>query len=240
MDSHTDGFPGAPAPVLATDLLGRLASLNLDYLELLCAETHRLGPGGMPDLPERVLAALRKADRAARQLLASTAFSLYSLGFEDQQFWRSALRMDRSVDLLPVDARYGVASAVLVQSSFCEIALLHAWHVAVSQPTAARLIYGMPATLVERMRTVQLWQLRRIAVDYPRLLTPRWSAHPCFWPEMIKFAVTGDARRLHTLQQLGHQLLAVDLQASSDRCGAVRQRQHNLLKQRLQHSRSPR
>ena len=140
MDSLTDGFPGAAAPVLAAHLLGRLASLNLDYLELLCTETARPASGGMPYLPERVLASLRKADRASRRLLASAAFSLYSLGFEDQQFWRSALRTDRSVDSQAIDARYGVVSAAVVQSSFCEIALLHAWHVAVTQPFAARVL----------------------------------------------------------------------------------------------------
>jgi hypothetical protein len=236
MDSRTEGMPGSAAPVLAVDLLGRLQQLNLDYLDLLIAEAARPVRGGIRHLPDPVLESLRKADRAALRLLASAAFSLYSLGFEDQEFWRTALRADL-VESQPVDARYGSASAAVVHNAFCEIALLHAWHVAVSQPLAARLIHGMPATLVERMTKAQLWRLRRIAIDHPGLLMPRWPANPCFWPEMIKFAASGDARRLHALQQLGHQLLAIDLLASSDRCGAARQRQHNLLKQRLQLSR---
>lgn len=230
MDSLTDGFPGAAAPVLATDLRERLAALNLDYLELLIAAAASPASGGLQSLPDRVLESLRKADRASLRLLASAAFSLYSLGFEDQEFWRTALRIDAS----SIDARYGTVSAAVVQSSFCEIALLHAWHVAVSQPLAARLIHGMSATLVASMTNAQFWQLRRIAVDYPGLLMPRWPANPCFWPEMVKFSIAGDTRRLHALQQLGHQLLAIDLLASSDRCGAARQRQHNLLRQRLQ------
>jgi hypothetical protein len=237
MDSLTDGLPGAAAPVLAADLLGRLAALNLDYLDLLIAEAARPAPAGMRSLPDPVLATLRKADRAALRLLASAAFSLYSLGFEDQEFWRTALRMDVRIDSPSIDVRYGVAGAAVVRSSFCEIALLHAWHVAVSRPLAARLLLGMSATLVDTMTNVQLWQLRRIAVHYPGLLMPRWPANPCFWPEMVKFAVAADARRLHALQQLGHQLLAIDLLASRDRRSAVRQRQHNLLKQRLQLSR---
>ena len=237
MDSLTDGLPGAAAPVLAADLLGRLAALNLDYLDLLIAEAVRPAPAGMRSLPDPVLETLRKADRASLRLLASAAFSLYSLGFEDQEFWRTALRVDVRIDSPSIDARYGVAGAAVVQSSFCEIALLHAWHVAVSRPLAARLLLGMSATLVDNMTNVQLWQLRRIAVDYPGLLMPRWPANPCFWSEMVKFAVAGDARRLHALQQLGHQLLAIDLLASRDRCSAVRRRQHNLLQQRLQLSR---
>lgn len=231
MDSLTDGMPGAAAPVLAADLLARVASLNLDYLELLIAA--RPASGGMRFLPDRVLESLRKADSASLRSLASAAFSLYSLGFEDQEFWRTALRIDSP----SVDSRYGVVSGAAGYSSFCEIALVHAWHVAVSQPLAARLMLGMSSPLVEGMTNAQLWQLRRVAVDHPGLLMPRWPANPCFWPEMIKFAVAGDARRLHALQQLGHQLLAIDLLASSDRCSAARQRQHNLLKQRLRLSR---
>jgi hypothetical protein len=229
MDSCTDGFPGVVTPVLTADLLDHVGQLNLDYLDLLVAEYSCPDGSGARDLPERVLEALRKTSQDARQLLAKAAFSLYSLGFEDQSFWRSALRADSR----PIDGRYGVPAGVVVQSSFCEIALLHAWHVAVSQPIAARVLYGMPPPLIEQLSRARLWQLRRIALDYPGLLMPRWPANPCFWPEMIRFAATGDLRRLHTLQQLGHQLIAIDLQTSVGKRCAGRERQHNLLRQRL-------
>jgi hypothetical protein len=229
MNSLTDGFPGVVAPILTADLLGRVYQLNLDYIELLIAEFTCPDLAGMRYLPDRVLEMLRKTSNEARQTLATTAFSLYSLGFEDEEFWRLALRVDPQ----PIDGRYGVLSAAVVQSSFCELALLHAWHVAVSQPIAARVLYGMPTPIIDRISRARLWQLRRIAVDYPGLLMPRWPANPCFWPEMIKFATLGDLRRLHTLQQLGHQLIAIELQTSGDKRSAARARQCNLLKQRL-------
>jgi hypothetical protein len=236
MDIRAQGMPGVVTPILTSDLLGRIYQLNLDYLELLMAEHAPAALGGVRFLPDRVLDALCKSSSDARQKIATTAFSLYSLGFEDADFWRSALRLDEQ----PIDGRYGVLSTSVVQSSFCELALLHAWHVAVTQPIAARMVYGMPTPIIDRMARVRLWQLRRIAVDYPGLLMPRWPANPCFWTDMIKFAMSGDLRRLHTLQQLGHQLIAIDLQSSADKRGAVRERQRNLLTQRLLQAKTPR
>jgi hypothetical protein len=233
MDLLTDGSPGVVVPVLTADLLARVHQLNSDYLELLILEFTCPAIGGMRYLPDRVMESLRTTSPEVRQRLATTAYSLYSLGFEDEQFWRSALQVYQQ----PIDDRYGVLSSAVVQSSFCELALLHAWHVAVSQPMAARVLYGMPPAIIERLSRARLWQLRRIAVDNPGLLMPRWPANPCFWPEMIKFAALNDARRLHTLQQLGHQLLAIDLQSGSEKNNAARQRQRNLLKQRLHRSR---
>jgi hypothetical protein len=229
MNAKLDGLPGGSTPILTTELLNQLYQLNLDYLELLITE--RAGPDavGIRFLPERLLDSLASSSLEARQTLAASTFSLYSLGFEDQRFWLSALRIAEQ----PVDARYGVLSAAIVQSSFCELALLHAWHVAVMQPIAARMLYGMPTAIINRMARVQLWQLKRIATDYPGLLMPRWPSNPCFWPDMLKFAISGDLRRLDTIQQLGRQLIAVELQSSNAVRGAAGDRQRNLLLQRV-------
>lgn len=229
MSSCTNDLPGAGAPVLSAELLACLHTLNLDYLELLITEHAYPSSPGLPFLPERVLTSLTQTTLDARRAIATTSFALYSLGFEDHDFWRSALRVDRQ----PLDARYGALSAAVVQSSFCELALVHAWHVAVTQPLAARLLYGMQTAIAERIARAQLWQLRRIAVGYPGLLMPRWPSNPCFWPDMIKFATLGDQGRLQTAQQLGHQLIAIELQACESANSPSQQRQRNLLKQRL-------
>ena len=232
MTSTLDGVLGNSCPVLTTDLLGRLYDLNRDYLDLVIAE-QSAPANGLRFLPDRVYDSLARCSSETLQALATATFSLYSLGFEDQQFWRSALRADEQ----PIDARYGVLGAAVMQSAFCEIALLHAWHTAVTQPIAARMVYGMPTPIIDRMSSVHLWQLKRIAADYPGLLMPRWPANPCFWPDMIKFARAGDLRRLSAAQQLGHQLIAVELQASAATRSATRSRQRNLLLQRLRQAR---
>lgn len=228
MSSKLDGLLGGESPILTNDLLARLGDLNRDFLELVIAE-HAAGVGGVRRLSERVIDALASCSQESRRALASTAFSLYSLGFEDQHFWRSAVRIGEQ----PIDARYGMLSSAVMQSAFCEIALVHAWHVAVTQPFAARVMYGMSAEIIEFMRLIRLWQLKRIAAEYPGLLTPRWPANPCFWPDMAKFARAGDWPRLATVQRLGLQLIAVELQESAAPCSAARQRQRNLMMQRL-------
>lgn len=219
--------PGVASPVLPADVLGRIHDLNLDYLELLVAEYGNPQSGGR-QLPERVARGLVELSRQARQTLARVSFSLYSLGFEDPDFWRTALCGVEE----PVTARYAPAGTA-VRTGFCELALLHAWHLAVTRPIAARIVYGIPSELGERMARVKFWQLKRLAVDHPALLTPRWPSNPCFWPDMVTFARTGDLRRLGTVQQLGRQLMAVELQASAAPHSAIRLRQRNLLLQRL-------
>ena len=220
--------PMATTPVLTRELLDRQQDLNLDYLDLVIAE-QAFGGGLACRFPDRVLEGLMECTFEQRQALAATAFSLYSLGFEEQYFWQSALRRTA----LPVEARYRVPGSVAMETAFCEVALVHAWHVAVTRPIAARMLYGMPTTLANRMSFTQLWQLKRIAADHPGLLMPRWPSNPRFWPDMIRFARAGDLQRLDTAQQLGHQLMATELQASAAHRSATHQRQQHLLLQRL-------
>ena len=228
-------LPGVVTPVLTANLLARIHQFNLDYLELLTVET-RCGASGPHCLPDRVLDALRKTTQATRHKVAASSFALYSLGFEDQEFWRTALRFDEPT----IDGRYSTTQPTTAQSAFCELALVHAWHVALNQPIAARMIYAMPAPIIERLSHTRLWQLRRIALAQPGLLMPRWATNPCFWPEIVKFAASNDMRRLHAVQQLGHQLIAVDLQSSGEKRSAVRERQRNLLLQRLRQAQGSR
>ena len=48
-------------------------------------------------------------------------------------------------------------------------------------------------------------------------MTPRWPANPAFWPDLIRFAASGDSRRLETTQLLGNQLIAVELEGLGPR-----------------------
>lgn len=227
MSSSMDCLPGASCPVLTTDMLGRLYDLNLDYLDLVIAERAGQRDSAIRYLPQRAAEALAACAVEHRQAIAAASFSLYSLGFEDVYFWRSVLRTSQE----PIDARYRTPSCNVARSAFCEIALLHAWHVAITRPIAARVLYGMPAPIVEGMARAHLWQFKRIAADYPDLLMPRWPSNPCFWPDMIEFARRGDSRRLALVHQLGHQLIALELQASAARRSALRRR--NLSMQRM-------
>ena len=218
---------GTIPPVLTPSLLARLHDLNFDYLELAIAE-HRDSQCPDPQrFPLKVAENLAGCSLEARQVLARTSYSLYSLGFEDQHFWRKALHPSERT----LEVRYGREPVQTLRASFCELALIHAWHVAVTQPVAARMVYGMPQDVVQRMERVRLWQLKRIAAEYPGLLMPRWPTNPCFWPDLVRFARAGDQRRLATTQQLGHQLIAAELLACERPNSAARQRQRNLMVQ---------
>jgi hypothetical protein len=209
MSRTMEGSPGASAPVLSAALLARVHELNLDYVELLISEHASQGCAAqLQHLPARLFPMIASLGVASRRALAATPFTLYSLGFEDEGFWRAAC----AAQAQPVGQRYSSAGGAWLQGPFCELALLHAWHVATCSPLAARMVYAMPETTAHCLTTTPLWQVRRIAHDHAELLAPRWPTNPAFWPDLVYFAATGDEQRLRTAQMLGHQLIAAELE----------------------------
>jgi hypothetical protein len=205
------------APVLNPTLLARIRQLNLDYLELLVTERDSTnGSTQLQHLPPRHRGALGALSPRALRALAAMPYSLYSLGFEDENFWNAVCESaTSSASALAVQryARVGDASA---QCSFCELALLHAWHVAAKNTMAARMLYAMPYATARRLVNTPLWQIRCIAGSYAELMMPRWPTNPAFWPDLIRFAAANDTRRLHTTRLLGTQLIAAELEVSCE------------------------
>jgi hypothetical protein len=212
-----DDLPGAIAPVLSATMLAHIQQLNLDYLDLLAGERTAEGPLQLQQLPSRLDQAIAALSVNGRRLLAALPYTLYSLGFEDTAFWRGACNTARMPsDNLPVAQRYP-AGTMCLQRAFCEVALLHAWHVAVSNRLAARVIYAMPDSVLAGVIATPLWRLRCIAVEHPTLLSPRWPTNPGFWPDLVRFASIGDTRRLATVKLLGSQLIAAELDLAAGR-----------------------
>jgi hypothetical protein len=203
------------APVLDAALLGRIQQLNLDYLELLVAE-HASGEHAaqMQHLPPTQRAALAALSTSALSAMAATPYTLYSLGVEDENFW-SSICAD-SIEGIPstVVHRYAPTSDTTAQYAFCKLALFHAWHVAATNPMAARVLYAMPYTTAERLAATPLWQITCIASSHAALLMPRWPTNPAFWPDLIRFAAAKDVRRLTTARLLGVQLVAAELEVA--------------------------
>ena len=222
-DRNKEVVPGRRAPVLSRALLARTHEMNRDYVELLLAERSLLRHGiATETLPPKVLDALERLPLDARQALAGCPYALYSLGFDDLKFWSSALAEDASdAASSSIESRYGVLSSAPIQTAFCEAAMFLAWHTAESEPIAARFLFGMPDTVVRLLCGAPLSRIRRVAIDYPGLLTPRWPRNPAFWPDLIRFADTMDSR-LEAAQLLGNQLIASELDGTLPR--AARQR----------------
>jgi len=203
------------APVLDDALLGRIQQLNLDYLQLLVAERASSECAAqLQHLPPTQRAALAALPTSALSAMAETPYTLYSLGVEDENFWASICA--DSIEGIPssVVQRYAPRSDTTAQFAFCNLAIIHAWHVAAMNPMAARVLYAMPYTTAQRLAATPLWQITCIASRHAALLMPRWPTNPAFWPDLIRFAAAKDARRLTTARLLGVQLIAAELEVA--------------------------
>lgn len=224
-DYNMDVVPGLRAPVLSTALLLHVQRLNRDYVEVLLAERTRPGPAiAVETLSDKLVHALAQLNAPARTALASCPFALYSLGFDDQRFWNAALAERPGLSGESAEARYGPASTAPTQAAFCEVALFAAWHTACAHRMAARFLFGMPEHVAGRLVAAPLWQVRRIALDHPGLLTPRWPGNPAFWPDLVKFAAANDMVKLEAARLLGSQLIAAEFDGSARRAGRQRAR----------------
>ena len=208
----------AAAPVLTAPLLASIHELNRDYVDLLAAE--HVSPAAasqLQHLPARLVQEIAALTSRARRDLAAAPFTLYSLGLEDDAFWRAACEIEAAT----IEQRYVSPRIAWLQGSFCEAALLHAWRVAGSNALAARMLYAMQEATAQRLGAAASWRIKRIANDYPGLLTPRWPTNPSFWPDLVQFAAASDARRLRAAQLLGHQLIAAELDCAMQATGAI-------------------
>lgn len=202
-------------PVLDGALLARIQQLNLDYLELLIAErTNSDCAAQLQHLPPKQHAALAALPASALLALAATPYTLYSLGVEDENFWASVCASAIGGTPSSVLHRYARSPDESTQYAFCNLALLHAWHVAATNPMAARVLYAMPQTTAQRLAATPPWQITKIAAYHTTLLMPRWPTNPAFWPDLIRLAAANDMKRLATARLHGIQLIAAELEVA--------------------------
>jgi hypothetical protein len=205
-----DDLPFSAPPVLTDALLHRVYELNLDYLHVLRAEQLEAQRAAqLQHFSPKLIEHIAMADQAALQRMARAPYTLYSLGFEDLKLWQAACAAREEMT-----SRYCTNTSAWVQGPFYEVALLFAWHIASSSRLAARVLLAMSDSLTELFAKTSLSQVRRIAIDYPGLLMPRWPANPIFWPDLVRFAQADDRTRLDNVKLLGTQLIAAQLQAA--------------------------
>lgn len=225
------------APVLTPQLLGRMHQLNLEYLQLLI-DTPAHGTCVHADaMPATLRQPLAQLSPPAMQLLAAAPYALYTLGFDDQELWLAQL----SGDTLPLQ-QVAEAPAMCRHArhiAFCETVIFFAWHVAVANRLAARMLLGMPAVVGEQLQAAPFVRLQQLMRASPWLLRPRWPANPRFWPDLVKAAGFGDAALVRECQLLGSQLIATELRLAESpppeiqgRLRAARQQQLRELRAR--------
>jgi hypothetical protein len=198
------------APVLTAALLDRVHRINCEYIELLIDLAVDHDP--RDSLSPATIADIRSCRPEQRRTLSACSFSLYSLGFEQREFWITTLNAVQSLTLRQASENLDRPSH---RVAFCEIAVTLAWYVAIEHAVAARLMFSMADDIVARLRNTPLWQLKRIAHDSPGVLTPRWPGNSRFWPELVRGAVANDADALQTARLLGTQLIAAEVEAAN-------------------------
>jgi hypothetical protein len=165
-------------------------------------------------LPPRQRAALPALSPQSMRAVAAMPYTLYSLGFEEEHFWDAVCANATASTPSSVTQRYANVGDASAHYTFCNLALLHAWHVAATNTMAARVVYAMPYVTARRLACTPLWQIRCIAASYGVLMLPRWPTNPAFWPDLIRFAAINDARRLHMTRLLGTQLISAELEVA--------------------------
>jgi hypothetical protein len=157
-----DRLLGALAPVLTAPTLSAIRDLNREYLELLIAD--REARRFARSLPQAVVDGLANLNVSARRAIAACPFALFSLGLEQQDFWRIAAGPRGIAEEAP---SYQALTSLSAESCFSIGALFFAWHVASTQRTAARVCFAMPDGVVASLAGLRLSDLRRIAFDSP-------------------------------------------------------------------------
>lgn len=203
--------PSVHPPVLHPALLARVHQLNQHYVQLLLVDSATVHGGTQwSQLPQACRDDLRRLSPLAIERLCAAPYPLYSLGFENPQLWPAACARTRAQTWVPMV--HEPHAGLDAQRSFVELALLHAWHVAVSHPVAARVIYAMGREVIQAFGRVALPRVMLAAGTHCDVLAPRWPTNPCFWPDLIRYAHKGDVKRVSCTHLLGSQLLAAEME----------------------------
>ena len=190
---------------LHPETLESLLELNEMALALLAEQAAERGaPGG--GLPAAVSGVWRRLDAAARRRAASCPYLLLDAGFADAQRWggtTGAQVSDVREDLPPYFTMRGALEAA-------RLVFTYAWHVARTQPAAARLLLGMRAPCAAALAQRSLRQAFALADSHAAWLRPRWSTRPEVWQELLAAAASGEELALERARLHGLTLLAAE------------------------------
>jgi hypothetical protein len=194
---------------LGAATLESMAEVNEEALALLRAQCK--AGGAQAPLIQDVGDTLLNLDAASLRRAAGSAVLLVDAGFADGSRWSDAIVggvNDRQSPAL--EPFFTVEAAVRVM----RLVTTQAWHLARSEPAAARLLAGLSATNVAVIGGCTLNRLIVLAESRAQWLRPRWENRPRVWRDLLRTAADGDSGALERLRVRGLQLLAADAQAS--------------------------
>jgi hypothetical protein len=194
---------------LRPETLESLVELNeLSFALLTEQAAERPAPGG--GLAAAVANVWRRLDAAARRRAASCPYLLLDAGFADTRRWGApAAQVSDVREAAP--PFFTVPGALEV----ARLVFTYAWHLARTQPAAARLLLGMRAPCAAALGQYSLRQAFALAEDHAVWLRPRWSARPEVWQELLVAAACGEELALQRARLHGLTMLAAEARVAA-------------------------
>lgn len=199
--------------ILNNAVLEPLYELNRAYLHTLARAPRQWHvTAGHARLPDPVCLALSALPPEQRTIAARCPFSLFNARFHDDAWWRAVAHPTA------VEERDARPEANLSElGTFALPALFFAWHLAQSNPSAARVVFGMAAATLAVFRTVTLTRLQQIALEHPEVIVPRWPERIAFWKALLDAAPRSPEDCASEAHLVGLQMLAAELPDPQER-----------------------
>ena len=196
---------------LGGETLSALAELNEQSLLLLAAQAAAEEPAHKHPLLGELAELWSKLDPDTLKRAAGCPYLLLDAGFADPSRWlwargHQVLERERG----PTVPFFSVPRTAVVMRTV----LTYGWHLAQSQPAAARLLLGMSAACVKLVRDCTLGQVAELADKHPAWLQPRWPQRVRIWRELLTAAADGEGPALQQARLRGLQILAADARAA--------------------------
>lgn len=190
---------------LGAATLASLEEVNEQVLALLRAQC--MADVTQASLIREVSGLLLNLDAASMRRAAASAVLLVDAGFADGLRWSDTIvgavndrQQPGPAPFFTVDGAVGVMRLVMT----------HAWHLARSEPMAARLLLGVSVTNMSVIGGCTLSRLIRLAEARTQWLRPRWENRPRIWRDLLRTAEEGENGAAERMRARGLQLLAAD------------------------------
>ena len=195
------------------ETLAELNELGLTLLVQQAALQPALPGGEAPALLRELLPLVPKLEPQALRRAAACPCLLLDAGFTDAARWRPAPpgQVGEAAAAAGAAAYFTVPATVEV----ARLVLTFAWHLARTQPGAARLLLGMPAACAESIAALTLRRIHALAERHPEWLRPRWPGRPQVWRELLAAADAGEPLALEQAHMHGLTLLAAEVRAAA-------------------------
>lgn len=191
---------------ITEEVLIQIVELNYAFLQLLSRHVAHVRPvTRVLGMNYDVAAKLRPVSDNTLRLLAQCSYALFDLRLGDLEFWQ-AVRGNHVPETYSASA---VPDELMHETQFfTQAALLYAWHVANTRPLAAQLTMAMSHQTVDSFASKSIVSLCEAAGTARGLLTAIHADNRVFWPDLIRYALTGTKQQFEAAVRLGSQLIA--------------------------------